>query len=231
MTASNITALLALHRKEYYPVVAFNTATDHLMSFDFSAKNQALTDEVITNVDALSNYVQQQMAVSNSKFGIGGYNEERVLYQRSKLFDGTEPRNVHLGIDIWGESGTPVYAPLGGMIHSVAFNDHDGDYGATLILQHQLDTIVFHTLYGHISLADIEKYHEGMYLSRGQKIAHFGQLHENGNWPPHLHFQVIVDMELKSGDYPGVCRKSESLKYLANCPDPDLILNMQQFLA
>jgi hypothetical protein len=33
-------------------------------------------------------------------------------------------------------------------------------------------------------------------------------------------------MEGRKGDYPGVCKYSERKKYLANCPDPDLILGM-----
>jgi murein DD-endopeptidase MepM/ murein hydrolase activator NlpD len=60
----------------------------------------------------------------------------------------------------------------------------------------------FYTLYGHLRLADINSLKEGQYVSRGQQIAAFGEMHENGNWPPHLHFQIISDMELKKGDYP-----------------------------
>jgi murein DD-endopeptidase MepM/ murein hydrolase activator NlpD len=117
-----------------------------------------------------------------------------------------EPRRLHLGIDIWAETGTPVHAFMGGMVHSFAFNNNFGDYGATLILLHQLDGIAFYSLYGHISLNDINTIQAGEYVSRGEKIAHFGGPAENGNWPPHLHFQVIYDIELNKGDYPwGVC--------------------------
>jgi hypothetical protein len=52
---------------------------------------------------------------------------------------------------------------------------------------------------------------------------------ENGNWPPHLHFQLIIDMQGMKGDYPGVCKFSERERYLANCPDADLLLNMMAF--
>jgi len=63
---------------------------------------------------------------------------------------------------------------------------------------------------------------------------------ENGQWPPHLHFQVVVDMEVpalpasrqgaigRKGDYPGVCRLPEKERFLNNCPDPDLILQMMR---
>jgi hypothetical protein len=49
---------------------------------------------------------------------------------------------------------------------------------------------------------------------------------ENGHWPPHLHFQLIIDMGKAKGDYPGVCKYSEREKYLDNCPDPGFILSM-----
>jgi peptidoglycan LD-endopeptidase LytH len=140
-----------------------------------------------------------------------------------------EPRRLHLGTDIWGLAGTPVYAPLGGMIHSFAFNDNFGDYGATMILLHQLDGFPFYTLYGHLSYRDIENISEGQYVNRGQEIAHFGLPHENGHWPPHLHFQIIYEMGMYDGDYPGVCRYSERERYLSNCPDPDVILQMNRY--
>ena len=177
-------------------------------------------------------------------YGIGGYNEDRILYKRSKHFevsgsskvsplvsggDLEEARSIHLGIDIWAAAGTKVYVPLGGTVHSFAFNNNFSDYGATIILQHQLDTVVFYTLYGHLSLADLEPLQEGKYISRGELLGHFGPPAENGDWPPHLHFQIIEDMRLNKGDYPGVCTISEREKYLSNCPDADLILNMMKY--
>jgi hypothetical protein len=37
-------------------------------------------------------------------------------------------------------------------------------------------------------------------------------------------------MGIKEGDYPGVCKYSEREKYLENCPDPDLILQMNRYI-
>lgn len=233
--------VLIKHRATFHPVVKFNPAKDKLITLDFTSANTALTAGEIADTAKFSAYVNHQLHAEHAKFGIGGYNENRVLYQRSQLFGvaanpalatvaETASRSVHLGIDIWGPAGTEVFLPLGGMVHSFAFNDNFGDYGATIIMQHQLDTIVFHTLYGHVSLADIARLQPGKYISRGELIAHFGEPHENGNWPPHLHFQVIADMDLKQGDYPGVCTPAERQKYLANCPNPDVILNLMQYV-
>jgi hypothetical protein len=72
--------------------------------------------------------------------------------------------------------------------------------------------------------------HKGRFISQGEILAHFGEPEENGQWPPHLHFQIISDMQLKEGDYPGVCKISEAEKYLKNCADADLILKMMQYV-
>ena len=220
---------LTSKNNDFYPVVPFDQQKDKLLHFDFTAANTELREEDIADTDRFSSYVTNKLIDKGCRYGIGGYNENRTLYRRSNLFDGSEARTIHLGIDIWGPAGTPVYVPLGGMIHSFAFNDNFGDYGATIILLHQLDTISFYTLYGHVSLADLEGLQEGKYINRGELLAHFGKPNENGNWPPHLHFQVIENMEIKEGDYPGVCTISQREKYLNNCPNPDLILGMMKY--
>lgn len=221
---TRLSQVLQHHQSSFHPVVDFNPATQKLLRLDFTTANTELTDDIIQYTKHFAWYIQKKL--EGYTYGIGGYNEERTLYKRSVHFDGKEPRTIHLGIDIWGPAGTPVYVPLGGVVHSFAFNNNFGDYGATIILQHQLDSISFYTLYGHVSLKDLAGLQEGKFINRGEIFAHFGEPTENGDWPPHLHFQVIEDIELKEGDYPGVCSKSERDKYLQNCPDPDSILNM-----
>jgi len=218
------------YNQQFNNVVAFSAADDKLLLMDFTANNTLLTTDIVSDTDKFCNYINQQLADNNALYGIGGYNEHRTIYARSEVFDtADEPRRLHLGIDIWGKAGTEVYVPIGGTIHSFAFNNSYGDYGATIVLQHQLDGMVFHTLYGHLSLADIEHLKEGKFVSQGELLARFGEPKENGYWPPHLHFQIIVDMQLKKGDYPGVCKFSQREEYLANCLDADLVLQMMQF--
>jgi murein DD-endopeptidase MepM/ murein hydrolase activator NlpD len=222
--------ILVKNRPDFHPVVDFDPGTEKLFHFDFTSANTELKAFDIGDTNSFSQYINDKLQSTGSKYGIGGYNEDRVLYRRSELFNGSENRTIHLGIDIWGAAGTPIYTALGGVVHSFAFNDNFGDYGATIILLHQLGTITFHTLYGHLSLDDIAQLSEGSYIARGQIVGHFGKPEENGNWPAHLHFQVIRDMRIMKGDYPGVCTLSERKKYLANCPDPDLILDLMKYI-
>jgi murein DD-endopeptidase MepM/ murein hydrolase activator NlpD len=229
---SSLISILEKNKHSFHPVVLFDAASDRLLHMDFTDANKALTKEVIEDVAKFDAYVQAQLHAANALYGIGGYAEHRTVYSRSSVFDapdGGEPRRLHLGTDIWGKADTPVFAPLGGMVHSFKFNDAYGDYGATIILLHQLEGTAFYTLYGHVSLKDLALV-EGQYINRGQEFAHFGEPHENGHWPPHLHFQIISDLELKEGDYPGVCRLSDQEFYLKNCPDADLILQMNRYL-
>ena len=228
MEIQPIVQLLHKHAHTFHPVVPFTDGKDRLLQMDFTENSKDLTAEIYNDNNKFSAYINQLL--QNSTYGIGGYNELREIYASSSHFDaGAEPRRLHLGIDIWGPAGTPVYAFMGGRVHSFAYNAAKGDYGATIVLLHQLDGFAFYTLYGHLCLQDIENLTASQYIVRGQQFAHFGKPEENGGWPPHLHFQVVLDMELKQGDYPGVCKFSEREKYLKNCPNPDLILQMDQF--
>ena len=239
MKPSDISPVLEKHAHQFHPVIPFNKETDKIISLDLSKTNTGFTEDIYNNTEAFSNYIDQQRKNSNATYLIGGYRERREMYRRSKLFDKSlapdlenpdEPRSLHLGTDIWGKTGTKIFAALGGMVHSFAFNNNYGDYGATIILQHQLETFNFYTLYGHLSLNDISKLRKGKFISRGEPFAHFGPPEENGNWPPHLHFQLIINMSNYEGDYPGVCKMSEAEKYLKNSPDPDLILQINQYI-
>jgi murein DD-endopeptidase MepM/ murein hydrolase activator NlpD len=225
---------LKKYQSIYHPVVDFDAGSDTLLLMDFTDNNLELSGEILSDTALFSDYIAQRLSKAGARYGIGGYGEHRTVYSRSAVFDperpGGEPRRVHLGTDIWGKTGTPVYAPIGGMVHSFANNERYGDYGATIIVLHQLDGIPFYTLYGHLSRRDIDHLSAGQYVVRGQVIGHFGNAEENGHWPPHLHFQVILDMEMKEGDYPGVCRYSEKEKYLGNCPDPDMILQLDRYI-
>jgi murein DD-endopeptidase MepM/ murein hydrolase activator NlpD len=229
-----VSFLLLKYQDQFGPVVPFDHDKDRLALLDLSGENKGLTREIFNDTSLFTEFINGPIKKCNALYGIGGYLENREVYSRSRLFDaksgnGANARTIHLGIDIWGEAGTPVLAPFGGTVHSFAFNDHFGDYGATIILQHQLDGISFHTLYGHLSLEDL-RFGENQFISLGEKIGSFGTPEENGHWPPHLHFQLIIDMEWKNGDYPGVCSPADLDHFSRNCPDPDLVLQMMQFV-
>jgi murein DD-endopeptidase MepM/ murein hydrolase activator NlpD len=229
MTPDSFYAAIQQLESHIHTVVPF-TPTDKLLLMDFTSSNSELTDEILQDTDRFSTYIDQKLTSENAVYGIGGWNEHRTIYSRSPVFDtADEPRRLHLGIDIWGKAGTPVKAPLDAVVHSFAFNNAYGDYGTTIILQHSLHGAGFYTLYGHLNKASLNSITEGDKIAAGTQFAKFGQPPENGHWPPHLHFQVILDMGSYKGDYPGVCRFGEREKYLLNSPDPDAILQMMKY--
>lgn len=206
-------------------VVDFDPQTDRLYSFDFTASNTDLSIDEIADTERFSAWVNKKLSGNKCRYGIGGYMEHRTLYARSELFNtGDEPRRLHLGVDIWADAGTPVYSPLEGTIHSFRDNNNHGDYGPTIILSHKLEGLQLYSLYGHLSWKDLIGLRVGEKIEKSQQLGSFGNADENGHWPPHLHFQLMFDMGGNYGDYPGVGRFSDKGKYLANIPDPALIL-------
>jgi len=209
-------------------VIASSIPYDQYIPLDLSVTNVELSKQEISNADDFETYIENYLAGNNSKVAFGGYNEERNLYKRSTIFKAIdiEERNIHIGLDLWIKAGTPVLAALDGKVHSFKFNDALGDYGPTIILEHNIENQVFYTLYGHLSLESIADIQIGTDCKKGQQIATLGDATVNGDYAPHLHFQIIKDIDGNFGDYPGVCSKSNLKYYLANCPDPNLLLKI-----
>jgi peptidoglycan LD-endopeptidase LytH len=229
MTKNKFEERLQENAGAFAPVVPFEPG-DPLLVFDLSEGNRELTPEIMNDTDSFIRFVNKKLEQAGARYGIGGYDEDRKIYSRSPVFqkEGEEPRTLHLGVDIWGKPYTKVMAPLDGIVHSFGFHNALGDYGTTIILSHRLGEDTFHTLYGHLSLNSIQNMQEGDVVRKGDVFAAFGIPYENGHWPPHLHFQLILDMEGMKGDYPGVCKVSEREKYLQNCPNPNLVLQMME---
>lgn len=231
--SQSLTDLLKQRQSFFHPVVPFNPSKEKLVKFDLTADNTSLTNAILESPLLFSNWVNVQLQQANARYAIGGYNEHRTVYSKSRVFDGVngeEPRRLHLGVDIWGKHGTAVMAPMDAVVHSFAFNNQAGDYGATIILSHRLAEQSFYTLYGHLSLGSLQNLQEGQLIKKGDIFAALGIPAENGQWPPHLHFQLIENMGDRKGDYPGVCAYSQKERWLANSPDPEIILQLEQYL-
>ena len=183
-------------------------------------------------VEGLRKGIPGQLDVADVKPGepirFGGYGEDRSLYTQA-LFapEGDEPRTVHLGIDVFAPANAEVFTPLNAKVHSSRINDNPGDYGPTVILEHTpAPGLTFHTLYGHLDRDSLKGLKPGTAFMAGEKVAALGTKRENGGWPPHLHFQIILEIGNAKGDYPGVCKRSERDHWLSICPDPGPLLGL-----
>lgn len=193
---------------------------------DLSTSNRDLEGIAITDPVACQTYIDAVLQENHAQVAYGGYLERRALYSDKPGFSGEEARSVHLGVDFWAPAGTKVVTPFEGTLHSFQNNAVVGDYGPTIILLHEFGGHRFHTLYGHLSVASIEQLRPGQFFKAGQTLATLGTPDINVNYAPHLHFQVIVDMEGKKGDYPGVCADKMLPFYTENCPNPNLLLQI-----
>ena len=180
---------------------------------------------------AVTDKIFGQMRAAHAAVGIGRYNEARLVYTTEQFKTLTdeipEQRTVHLGIDLYKRSGEPVYAPFAGSVYSIQNNTAPLDYGPTIILEHHTDEgDRFYTLYGHLRPDSLNGLEIGLPIEKGQQIARIGVPETNGGWPPHLHFQIILDMLGEDGNFPGVARPSERNIWLGISPDPNLVLGI-----
>ena len=218
------------NQKDVYVIDSIIDYKDYI-PFDLSAKH---TDEFnldLTDAKKFEEFVENLLSKNNAEVAFSGYLEKRNLYKRSETFNdkNREERNVHIGLDLWTKAGTSVLSALDGKIHSFQNNLGLGDYGPTIIVEHEIDGLTFYTLYGHLSLESLDEKMVGQVIKKGEKIAELGKPPINGDYAPHLHFQIIKDMKGKKGDYPGVCSLKELEFYKENCPDPNWLLQIESY--
>jgi len=196
---------------------------------DLSISNMDLSKFDISDSKVFEIFIENHLQTNNAKVAYGGYHEIRNLYNQAHLFNDkqSEERNIHIGMDLWIKAGTPVLAALDGAVHGFDFNAGKGNYGPTIILEHRIENQIFYTLYGHLSVESIENIEIGTIFKKGQTLATLGDSSVNGGYSPHLHFQIIKNIEDNFSDYPGVCSKKTLDFYLENCPDPNLLLKIK----
>jgi 4-aminobutyrate aminotransferase-like enzyme/Ser/Thr protein kinase RdoA (MazF antagonist) len=201
--------------------------------FDLSIGSTELGSNAdFADTDALTASLFGQMRAAGARVGIGRYDEARPIYTSDAYKvegnDGPEWRTLHIAADLFLEPGSPVFAPLDGIVRSFHDNAAPKNYGPTIILEHTVDggRLTFYTLYGHLSRDSLDGLSVGMPVARGSEIARIGDASVNGGWPPHLHFQIITDLLGKVGDFPGVARPSQRSVWLSISPDPSLMLGV-----
>jgi 4-aminobutyrate aminotransferase-like enzyme/Ser/Thr protein kinase RdoA (MazF antagonist) len=180
--------------------------------------------------------------LSGVKLGIGRYGEPRPI-NAGPVFggrggrgrhdhDGGDPlatrRTRHIAVDLFAPAGTAVHAPLAGEVAQARWVPDRFDYGGLVVLRHRTDAgEPFEVLYGHLSRASVEALQPGQPIAAGQAFAVLGERHENGNWPPHIHIQLLVEDVSQAGDTPqGSVSPGEYVARSALNPCPAALLNL-----
>lgn len=179
----------------------------------------------------LSEAIFGEMKRASVAFGVGRYDEPRGIYNAPQFAVNSNPteerRTVHLGIDLFVEPGTPIHSPLDGEVYLVARNDAPLDYGPLVILRHETDGgVEFFTLYGHLQADSTSHLRVGQKIAKGEAFVRVGNITENGGWPPHVHFQIILDLLELEADFPGVALPSQRQVWTSLSPDPNLVLKI-----
>jgi len=176
------------------------------------------------DMTGLGRAIDAAMRTAGTELAFGRYAEPRAFYRAANFTNDAsgEPRTVHLGIDAFAQAGTTIFAPLDAEVVLVADNAAELDYGPLVILEHRDRGQRFFTLYGHLGIGVLTALSPGQRVKAGEAFATIGAPPSNGNWPPHLHLQIITDLLGLGADFPGVCSVKERERWLSLSPSPAL---------
>ncbi|MGQ0604885.1 MAG: aminotransferase class III-fold pyridoxal phosphate-dependent enzyme, partial [Anaerolineales bacterium] len=142
--------------------------------------------------------------------GLGRYREARLMYSQSN--SAAEPRTVHLGVDVFAPEGTPVCAPMDGVVERIEPN--------RIVIKHIIGArhaVPLWTVYSGVT----QSVQSGARIQRGQTLAVIAPTGAAQSLPAHLHFQIACD---DLAEHPALIPSSEREVWQSLCPDPNLIL-------
>ena len=227
-----ISAWLKARAGNIAPVLQFNWERDPWIALDLGISSPLIDGDSTLNTEPrLTERLAMTMDGAGARVAIGLYDEARMLYTSPLFAAGesvtSERRTVHLGVDLFTAAGSVVQAPLPGRVVIAANNRAPLDYGPLLVLEHTTDEgATFRTLYGHLSEDTLDGMFVGREVVAGERIGSVGRAEVNGGWPPHLHFQLILEDLGLGADFPGVCRASERKVWCGLSPDPAILLGL-----
>jgi len=227
-----VTDWIETNRREMGPIVSHGL--DEALVFDLSAASPEIDDlDRVLDSEKFSKDLVGRLEQADATVGIGRYAEPRMWYASDSYGQAAgefpERRTVHAAIDVFLPAGSSVFAPLAGRVLSLKHNSDRLDYGPTIILEHAPEGgPTFYTLYGHLTERSLEGLEIGRSVERGHEIAQLSDFPENGDWPPHLHFQVITDLLDEEGTFPGVALPSQQNVWLSLSPDPSIMLALPE---
>ena len=225
-----------LRRQTPAPMLGSPWADYKLFHLDLSVGSDLFAaNEVGMNPADFDVRIRREVNGDMNTVAVGGYGESRLVYTAPEFATSDDPaderRTVHLAVDVWTHAEVPLHSPIAGRIHRVNDNTAHLDYGPVVIVEHASDEgVPFYSLYGHLSTRTLDKIHEGDEVAAGDIIGWVGTPPRNGDWAPHVHLQLIMDLFDLDVDYPGVGVPSERSFWLGISPDPALLLGLSSDL-
>ncbi|UCH04674.1 MAG: aminotransferase class III-fold pyridoxal phosphate-dependent enzyme [Candidatus Thorarchaeota archaeon] len=222
---------LERNQKQIGSIVEFGLHESPAVVLDLSVGSLDVENlDQLSDIEKFIELVVNKVKDAQAVYGVGRYNEARLIYAGGQYVSAGEMRTVHIAVDLFLNPGTRILAPMDGRVHSFLYNKNPLDNGPTIVLEHELGNtgLILHTLYAHLSEASLDGLEKGKEFKKGQEIARVGEYPTNGGWPPHLHFQLIVDMLGWEGDFFGAAAPSQRDIWLSICPNPNVILGIPE---
>lgn len=229
--AARVERWLERHAHDFAPVVRMEPGRPGLIRLDLTAEGADAKAWAGLDADAVGQAIDQRLAQEKASFGLGLYGEDRSVYKGDAFETGSAGarRSVHLGIDLFAPAGTPVYAPFAGTVAFLHDDAVDFGFGPTVLLEHNTeDGAPFWTLYGHLSRESFARLRPGQAIAKGEAFTAFGAACENGNWAPHLHFQIVTDHLGLGGRMHGVGVRDQWQVWRAISPDPSVVFGFAE---
>jgi 4-aminobutyrate aminotransferase-like enzyme len=224
---------LRTHAGQAAPLTGHDLRVTPVLGLDLSVGSPLVASHPPDNeAEPLAGRLFAAMHDAGAVVGVGGYDEARLIYSTDAFASGAvtdERRTVHIGVDLTLPAGSPLFAPLDGVVHSFEDARARLDYGPVIVLRHDIpgnEPLAFYTLYGHLDRRSLDGLSVGKRIRAGERLASIGAPPENGDWWPHVHFQIITDMLDVPCNFHGVAPASQREAWLSLSPDPNLLLNM-----
>ncbi len=228
--SSRVVSWLRAQQSTFAPLLGVDFFKTPVAPLDFSAGSALIASDPERNAPKeLDARVARILAEYDARIGVGGYDEARLIYHWPNEPQGVEPRTIHIGLDLSTAPGTPLFAPLDGVVHGFENATGYHDYGPVIVLRHETTSeppVEFFTLYGHLSVDSLSELAVGQLVSQGSEFARIGEAPTNGHWWAHVHMQVIVDMLDVPCNVNGAARASQRRVWKSLCPDPNLLLGI-----
>ena len=114
-------------RRQHTIDVDLRTGAVHVLDLSIASPTLAAAQLRSDRTDTLSATIFGEMAAAGAPVGIGRYDEARPFYTGPAFSLSASPtderRTIHLGIDLFAPAGTPVAAPIAGVVHAVISPD------------------------------------------------------------------------------------------------------------
>jgi murein DD-endopeptidase MepM/ murein hydrolase activator NlpD len=164
---------------------------DALAQKDFTGPENPLLDAAKCDVWILG--IAQKHDVD---FTYGGYLEDRShLWRGHYLPAGSQ---AHLGVDYNVPAGTRVASCVDGEIVHIGRDGQWGGWGGVLVFRiaHPPLKGADYLYYGHLRWDDTVTL--GQKVKAGETVGFIGEPHQNGQWFPHLHVQLVSEHKMKA---------------------------------